>query len=91
MSMRDQGVAAWTYPNGKVVEMATYTCPHCNCVVHVPPKADPSILGGFCGMCHKPTCTKPECNNGCSSFERQIDAQERKDYQRRSLLKAVGV
>jgi hypothetical protein len=82
---RDQGEATWSYPEGQVVHQATYTCCHCQYIVHVKPKADVSTLGGWCGMCRRPTCTRPECNDGCLPYEKQMEQSEARDRLCRSM------
>jgi hypothetical protein len=84
---RDQGLATWTFPDGRVIEKATYTCCHCNSIVTVVAKADASTLGGWCGMCTKPTCSRPGCNDGCAPFERQMESAERRER----MFRAVGI
>ncbi len=56
-------------------ECDTFTCKHCNCVVHVPAMTDPSNIGGMCRQCMGLIC--PNCVNvgACTPFEAQIEAQ----------------
>lgn len=73
------GQATWYGAEGKPLERDTFTCCHCNRVVVVPPKASPSDLGGWCGLCAKPVC--PQCaGKECVPFEmklEQIESRER--------------
>jgi hypothetical protein len=49
--------------HGSLYEASTFTCHHCNSVVHVPPKADVNYVG-FCRSCMKPicnSCTRKPC------------------------------
>lgn len=70
------GYAIMTGPDGVVDECDTYTCAHCNKVVHVPVKANPDDLGGFCRMCMKMIC--PHCvqTGLCDPFEKKLKRME---------------
>lgn len=64
-------------------ETDTFTCYHCNHVVHVKPRMDPADLGGLCKSCMKLIC--PQClNGGCTPFEKAIEALEKKQIALRS-------
>jgi hypothetical protein len=80
------GYATFTSEDG-VREMDTFTCAHCQKIVHVKPKASPDELGGFCRNCMKPVC--PSCaSKGCTPFEKRLEAWEAKDRARRSYAEA---
>src|SRR5512143_1685512 len=70
------GYAVKTDPTG-IYEWDSFTCFHCQQVVHVPARADPADLGGLCKMCMKLIC--PKCVNlgGCMPFEKKLEAYER--------------
>ena len=70
------GCAIITDPYAPVKEIDTFTCCHCNSVVHVPVKADMDKLGSWCTMCMKMHCSKPACSN-CVPFEKQLESIER--------------
>lgn len=76
-SARAQGYASWTGPE-TLVEADTITCCHCNALVIVHAKQDPSDLGGFCTLCSKHTCSKCAGAGKCVPFERRLDAMERR-------------
>lgn len=82
---RAGGYAVIVSPDGPPVERDTFTCNHCQHVVFVKPKADPSDLGGFCRRCMKLIC--PGCNKagGCTPFEEQLRRMEASDISRRSM------
>ena len=63
----------------------TFSCCHCNRVVIVRHRADPSELGGMCKVCDKLIC--PECNQkgGCTPWEEEMRRMEA----RYALRKAI--
>lgn len=71
-------------PTGIRQEADTFTCFHCNRVVIVKPKCDPSDLGGMCRLCEKMIC--PDCVNlgRCDPFEEKLKRAENKYNIRRS-------
>lgn len=77
--------------DGKVVEVDTFTCCHCQHIVAVPPKANPADMGGWCAMCHAPHCGKGPCAAGvCRPFERWLDRMEGTRRFREFLDKEYG-
>jgi hypothetical protein len=91
---RPQGYAIWTDPIRPglraTVEADTFTCHHCNSVVFVPPRADPSSLGGFCRLCMRHICG-PCTDKACTPFEKKLEEMERKYYTRRQYEKVMGL
>jgi hypothetical protein len=76
------GYATWTGPDG-MREADTFTCAHCNKIVHVKPLAPADELGGFCRNCMKAVC--PACTDkGCTPFERRLEDWEAAYHARRS-------
>jgi hypothetical protein len=65
-------------------ECDTFTCGHCNCIVHVPVKADPAVVGGMCKQCMTLIC--PRCVNKltCTPWEHAMQIMEAKDAALRS-------
>lgn len=56
-------------------ECDTFTCGHCQRVVHVPPRCDPADMGGLCKVCMAPIC--PRClDKGCTPFEKALELAE---------------
>lgn len=80
----EQGVAEWTLPGGRTMTRATTTCCHCNGITVIAQGATPDECGGFCMLCHRPTC-RTCAGKECRPFERQLEAIER----RGRLLAAV--
>jgi len=73
------GQATWINPAGNEIAMDTYTCSHCNSIVLVKPKQDPSELGGFCRLCMKHICKNCACKAECSPFEKKLEEMERRE------------
>ncbi len=67
----DQGIAALQRDK----ECDTFTCAHCNRVVHVPALTDPANIGGLCKQCMGFIC--PACveKAACTPFESKLEAQ----------------
>lgn len=80
------GYGVWTQADGQQKEIDSFSCCHCNRVVFVPPRADPSQLGGFCMCCHKHICSHCADDGRCIPLMKQIEAVEDRDRFRRSLL-----
>ena len=57
-------------------EADTFTCAHCNRVVHVRARANPDEFGSMCRNCMKMVCPNPECNRDCTPFMKKIDEEE---------------
>ena len=57
-------------------EIDTYLCEHCNCVVHVPARADPSTMGGFCRQCMGLICSRCVGKRTCTPWERKMEEAE---------------
>jgi len=71
------GYAIWSGGDGPVIEKDSITCVHCNSVVFVDAKTDPSSLGGFCTKCMKNICAKCADLGSCTPWEKQMEAQEK--------------
>lgn len=84
---KPQGYAVWNGPGGVEKEMDTFTCHHCLMVVFVPPKADPSQLGGFCMLCMKNICGPCADKGSCTPWEKEMERQEAKSR----FLKSAGL
>ena len=85
--LRPQGYAIILDPCAPTQEADTFTCAHCNRITLVPPRPHP-MPGGFCRMCMKPVCELC-ADGGCTPFEKQLEAMEKKDEARRRLMLAV--
>ena len=63
-------------------EADTFTCWHCNRVVHVRPRAPLDEFGSMCRNCMKMVC--PTCaNGGCTPFLKKLEESEKRDQTRR--------
>ena len=69
-----QGYACISGPDG-IREADTFTCNHCQRVVHVKARADPAEIGGFCTLCSKHIC-KHCVGLGCMPFEKKMERLE---------------
>lgn len=56
---------------GQKVEVATYTCRHCNCVVALNPMR--TRERNVCRKCMAVVCDRPVCVLECQPFEKIID------------------
>lgn len=81
---RAGGYACISEPTGSQVEMDTFTCGHCNTVVHVKPKASPDDLGGMCRLCMKMVCPKCVDQGICDPFEAKLQRVEARYHALRS-------
>lgn len=64
-------------------ERDSFTCVHCNRVVHVKPRASMDEFGSMCRNCMKMVC--PHCADGpCVPFEKKLEAAEARDRALRS-------
>lgn len=78
-----QGYACISSPDG-ISEVDTFTCFHCQHVVHVKPKMDPAEMGGLCKQCMKLVC--PHCvGKGCTPFLKKLERMEARYHMRRSM------
>src|SRR5690349_22112928 len=65
------------------VERDTFSCCHCNRVVHVKPRAPMDDFGSMCRNCMKMTC--PTCADGpCVPFEKRLEEMEHRGRMLRS-------
>ena len=80
--MRSLGYATLVSPEGKK-EWDSFTCIHCNRIVHVKPKMRPQDMGGFCYGCGECVCAK--CvGKPCTHIMKRIEAMEASYHARRS-------
>lgn len=81
--LREGGYACISDPDKGLIEASTFTCFHCNSVVHVKPRASMDELGSMCRSCMKMVCAK--CAPGpCVPFMKKLEAMERRDEVLRS-------
>jgi hypothetical protein len=64
-------------------EADTFTCCHCNRIIHVKPFAPMDEFGSMCRNCMKMTC--PTCADGpCVPFEKRLEESEKRQIALRS-------
>lgn len=74
------GYATLTMPE-RTIEADTFTCAHCQRIVHIDKKKQNF---GACLMCgHKFICLGCEALGKCTPFEKQLEQMERRDRFRR--------
>ena len=79
-----QGQATVFDGDGEIKVRDTFTCYHCNQVVHVPPRADPANIGGLCYGCFKLICPKCVAEGRCDPIEKKLERWEASYHARRS-------
>lgn len=68
-------------PSG-VSEYDSFTCVHCNKVVHVRARSNVDEFGSMCRNCMKMVC--PACADGpCVPFMKKLEEAEKREYIRR--------
>lgn len=82
-----QGYAVLVGPDAPMRECDTFTCSHCQFVVFVKPKCDPSELGGFCRLCFKHICGPCADKGMCDPFEKKLERME----DRGRLMRQIGI
>ena len=71
-------------------EADTFTCIHCNSVIHVKTKAPMDEVGSMCRNCMQMVC--PRCADGpCVPFMKKIEAVEQKEYIRNQYKMVMGL
>lgn len=75
--LRCEPIAAGTY------EADTFSCVHCNRIVHIKAGAPMDEFGSMCRNCMKMVC--PKCADGsCLPFEKKLEMAEARDRALRS-------
>ena len=67
-----------------VFELEAFSCHHCNRIVHVMPKCDPTDLGGHCKVCDRLICQQCYGKGGCDTLEAKLERAEASYHARRS-------
>lgn len=55
-----------------IAQFDTFTCEHCNHVVHVPAKCRPEDMGGLCKICMGLICPKCYHLSRCTPYEEKL-------------------
>ena len=66
------GYATITSPEGMKREADTFTCAHCNTIVHVKPRGPLEELGGRCTICDSLICQHCVDTRTCDPFEKKL-------------------
>ncbi len=66
-------------------EIDTFTCGHCNRIVHVPARADPANIGGLCKQCMGLVCNRCYAKGSCTPWEQKMLEAEARDHWRRTI------
>ncbi len=61
---------------GACGEADTFTCGHCQHIVHVPVRADPASMGGLCKTCMRLICPKCVDKRTCTPWEKAFEEME---------------
>jgi hypothetical protein len=84
-----QGYACIVDPDEGIREADTFTCFHCQQIIHVKPKMDPADMGGLCKLCMKLIC--PRCVGGrCDPFFKRVEREEKKFEARMAARRSYG-
>lgn len=84
---KPQGYASIVDPNAPLVEMDTFTCYHCNKVIHIKPRENPEDVGGLCKICMGLICSTCVDNGVCDPFEKKLKRMD----DRYNTLKSYGI
>jgi hypothetical protein len=88
---RPGGYLVISDPDAPLKEMDTVTCGHCQRVVLVGAKQDPSQLGGFCRSCFTHVCPRCNATGVCTPFEKKLEEYEKRTARRDSLFRSMGL
>lgn len=83
-----QGFACIVDPEQGVKETDTFTCIHCNRIVHLPANKKVEDVGDFCRSCMKMICAGC-AGKDCTPFLKKIEIEEARYHARRSYEGAV--
>ena len=85
--LKPQGYATLVGPASPALEADTFTCGHCQYVVHVRPLADAADSGGLCKCCMKLICGPCVDKGTCTPWEKTFEKMEARDR----FLKSAGI
>lgn len=83
---RPGGYAVLSMPGG-TQENDTFTCGHCQRIVHVKPLADAADCGGLCKACMRLICGSCTDKRVCTPFEETFKRIEARDR----FLRSAGI
>jgi len=84
-----QGCAFFCEPAG-TREIDTFTCCHCNRVVHVPASQPLEAVGDFCRQCMKLICERC-AGRPCVPFLKKLERMEQRYHARRQFEILAGL
>jgi hypothetical protein len=84
---RAGGYAVITEGDGGRREADTFSCSHCQRIVFVRARQDPSELGGFCRACMRHICGPCADVGSCTPFEKMLERVEARDR----FLRSAGL
>ena len=85
MDRRIRSYTVITEPGKADIECDAFSCGHCQFIVRVKAKQDPSEMGGFCRTCMKHICPNCESTGECKPFEKKLLELESRDRFLRSV------
>lgn len=88
--MRTPQGCAFICEEGRTREIDTFTCFHCNRVVHLPTGKQVEQVGDFCRQCMKLICDKC-AGNGCTPFLKKLELFEARYNARRQYEMLAGL
>ena len=84
--LKPGGYAVLSGPDG-TKEADTFTCAHCQHIVHVKPLADAADSGGLCKVCMGLICSTCVDVGTCTPWQVQWEKMEARDR----FLRSVGI
>ena len=84
---KPQGCAEIVQPDAPTKRADTITCCHCQAIVFVKARQDPSEAGGFCRLCYAHICGPCADAGKCTPFEARLEQMEG----RRAFYRGVGL
>lgn len=83
--MRKEGYACLVDPDRGTKETDTYSCCHCNRIIHAPVNKKIEEVGDFCRNCMRVHCLSPACFE-CIPLLKKIERMEAQAWARRSYV-----
>jgi hypothetical protein len=77
---RPLGYACISDPESGNREYDTFTCAHCQYVVHLPPNKKIEEVGDFCRSCYAVICANCADKKVCSPILKKIEQMEERRY-----------
>lgn len=84
--LRAQGYATLFDPDKGLKECDTFTCAHCNRIIHKPVNRHIEEVGDFCRSCMKVVCARCADKRVCTPLMKSIEMQEERNYRLRGYF-----